>query len=975
MITRFSLCGVLLVVASLALPSVILIGQGGGPTSGGVAPGQREGLIVVPFLNLSGQSADEWIGAAIAETVVADLKNAGSPFVLSPEAVRDALRIRASGLNASDGQAIALSRELKAVWLVAGAYQRSGDLVRITARLIDVRTGEITRTAKLDGRATDIFALQDRVTSALGIGAGGSGAARPDQAAERGPTAPTAPPLGGTPAARESAAAASAPAGAPPRGRAGGAGRPSPRGEAAVRGAAAAPAPPPIPPATLSRSPEGAVTVRAVRVSEPIKVDGRLDERVYKEVPAIVEYIQQEPQEGEPVSEKTESWVLFDDKNIYVSTRCWDSHPERNVANERRRDAGAIFQNENFSVIFDTFHDKRNGMFFQTGSLGGLRDGLVTDFNFNIDWNGVWDARTEKFDGGWTVEMAIPFKTLRYNNGPNQIWGINLRRVVKWKNEYASVMPLPAFLTTLRAFQRVSFAATLVGLEVPGAGKALELKPYGISGLRTDVNAKPAPFRNQVNRDYGLDAKYGITNSVTMDLTYNTDFAQVEDDTRQVNLTRFNLQFPERREFFLEGRGIFAFGEAGTAGSANSNTPILFFSRQIGLNTAGTTASPVPIVGGGRVTGKAGKYSIGFLNIQQDDDASAAARATNFTVMRVKRELLGRSNVGMMYTRRQETAGGSLGAAETYGIDGVFAASQSLTVNSYLARTRSPGVSGKDMSYTAKVDYNSERYGFQAEQLGVGTNFRPQVGFLRRVDFQRSFALARFSPRPARIHMKAIRQFTYQVSGEYLTNNAGRRDWTEAIGLFAMELQNSDKLTVSYLRDYEYIPRPFAIDTRSDTTVPVGGYNYQSGLVSYQLGTQHTIAGSVSYQQGTLYAGTRRTLGMSAGRVELSSRLLLEPTTSVHWADLPWGTFRTMVLANRTTFTVTPRMYVSSLVQYSSTIHALSTNTRLRWEYRPGSELFIVYSDGRDTDIIAHNSLPQLTNRAFIVKMNKLFRF
>ena len=455
--------------------------------------------------------------------------------------------------------------------------------------------------------------------------------------------------------------------------------------------------------------------------------------------------------------------------------------------------------------------------------------------------------------------MVIPFKTLRYASGPNQVWGVNFRRIVQWKNEYSYVTPIPASLTTGTGMMYVSFAATLVGLEVPQSGMNLDLKPYGIASRRADFNATSAPLENTITRDYGLDAKYGLTKSLTLDLTYNTDFAQVEDDTQQVNLTRFNLQFPERREFFLEGRGISAFGGKraafggpGARSSANSNVPILFFSRQIGLNTVGTTAFAVPIVGGGRVTGKAGKYAIGFLNIQQDDDVAASARATNFTVLRVKRDVLRRSNVGMIYTRRQETGASSPDAGETYGIDALFSISQFLSVNGYIARTRAPGISSNDTSYTASVDYATDRYGLQAEHLGVGMNFKPQVGFLRRADFRRSFLLARFSPRPARTYMKAIRHFTYQGSGEYVTNTSGRLDWTEMIGLFAIELQNSDKLTVSYVRDYELIPKPFVIDTRSHTTVPVGGYDYQHGLISYGLGRPHAISGTISYQQGTL---------------------------------------------------------------------------------------------------------------------------
>ena len=728
---------------------------------------------------------------------------------------------------------------------------------------------------------------------------------------------------------------------------------------------AAAPAPPPVAPATVSRSAEGGVTVRAVRIAEPLRVDGRLDESVYATVPAITDFIQQEPREGEPATEKTEVWIFFDTRNLYIATRCWDSHPERDVANELRRDSNGIFQNENIGIALDTFHDRRSGFVFMANSLGGIRDLAVTDeTNANADWNTVWDARTAKFEGGWTMEVVIPFKSLRYQSGPDQVWGINVRRTVRWKNELSFLAPVPAFLTG-NGLLSVSFAAPMVGLDLPASGKNLEIKPYAISGLRTDRAAKPS-FFNKGDGNVGFDVKYGVTKSLTFDATYNTDFAQVEDDLQQVNLTRFNLFFPERRDFFLEGQGIFAFGGAGTGGGGNfNNTPVLFFSRRIGLNSG----RPVPIVGGGRITGKAGAYSIGVLNIQSDRDEAAAARPTNFSVLRVKHDLFRRSYVGALYTRRAETDGGT-GAGDTFGVDALYSASRSLNINAYFGRTRTPGVHRDDTSHLARFDYNADRYGLQFEHLYVGGHFDPQVGFLRRTDFTHKFAQARFSPRPARTHMKAVRRFIYQGNIEYFKNGAGRLDTRETEGLFEVEFLNTDHLNVNYVGDYEFIPRPFVIAT--GVTVPVGGYDYQSGQISYFLGQQRTFSGTLAYQQGSLYGGTKRTFSVSGARLELSSHFAIEPIVSANWVKLPWGDFSSTVVSGRHTYTLTPRMFVSALLQYNSSAHTLSTNARLRWEYQPGSEIFVVYSDGRDT---ALKGFPTLVNRAFIVKVNRLLRF
>ncbi len=715
-----------------------------------------------------------------------------------------------------------------------------------------------------------------------------------------------------------------------------------------------------VPPETITRTAEGGVNIRAVRIPEGLTLDGRLDEPYYREVPSISGFIQLDPVEGAPATEKTEVWIFFDDTNLYVSALCWDSEPDRMIANEMRRDSNNIFQNQNFTVALDTFNDKRNSVFLQTSPLGAQRDMAVTDDGTSTDanWNAVWDVRTERFDQGWTAEFAIPFRSLRYDANPDQVWGLILRRIVRRKNERAFIPPMPAYLGT-RAIFTISMGASLT-LETPQRGLNLELKPYAIAGLRTDREATPA-FNNRIDHDVGLDAKYGVSNGLTLDLTYNTDFAQVEEDTRQVNLTRFSQFFPERREFFLEGQGLFEFGAGGALGgrAVGNNTPVLFFSRRIGLNNG----RPVPIAGGARLTGRVGAYSLGMLNIQARDDEPSNSPPTNFSVIRVKRDILERSNIGVLYTRRDERGAP---ARQTFGVDGLYSFSPSLNFNAYYAQTDKPGVTNGNVSYLTRFGYAGDRYGLQLERLKVGERFNPEVGFLRRTDFVRHFAQARFSPRPGG---DRIRRFIYQGSIEYIENNQGRLDFREQSGEFGIEFFNSDLLTIRYTRDYEFIPNPFEI--ASNVTVPLGGYTYQSLLAEYVLGGQHKLSGTVSFQQGSLYGGTKRTLGLRGGRIDFTSRFALEPNFSLNWVSLPGGEFTSSVIAERTTFTITPRMFVSALTQYSSNSQTFTTNARFRWEYRPGSELFVVYSDGRDT---GSDGFPPLVNRAFIVKINRLFR-
>ena len=725
-------------------------------------------------------------------------------------------------------------------------------------------------------------------------------------------------------------------------------------------------APAPIPPETITRAADGSVTVRAFRVSGPVEVDGRLDEEFYRTTPPFGGFIQQDPVEGAPATEQTDAWIFFDDDTLYVAARCWDSHPEREIVNEMRRDSNSIIQNEGITISFDTFNDKRNSVFFQTNALGAQRDAAITDESSqNTDWNTVWDVRTQRSDRGWTVEFAIPFKSLRYDSSPQQVWGFNMRRTIRWKNEWAYLTPMPAYMSQ-RAIWLVSLGATLVGIETPSKSLNLELKPYSIGGLRTDLRASPS-FRNKLDRNAGVDLKYGLSKSLTLDLTYRTDFAQVEDDTQQVNLTRFNQFFPERREFFLEGVGIFAFGGTGTGGGGN--TPIMFFSRRIGLNNS----RQVPIVGGGRVTGRVGDYSIGVLNIQSARDDESGSRATNFSVVRVKRDILRRSNVGVLYTQRNETEAAGRPAGHTLGVDGSFSLSPNLFMTGYLARTDAHGVTDRNTSYMARFDYNNDRYGLFAERLAVAERFNPEVGFLRRSDFLRNFGSVRFSPRPARGRLPWVRRFVYYGSLEYLENTAGRLDFRDQEASFEVEMQNSDLAGATYRRNYEFIPfvpgRPFEISP--GIVVPVGGYDYGNLSVYYSFGTQHRLSGTASYQQGTLYGGTKRTVRFGGGRMEITPQFALEPSVETNSVALPWGRFNTTLMTERTTYTITPRMYVSALTQYSSSSRTFSTNARFRWEYQPGSEMFVVYSDGRDTQTAG---FPRAFNRAFIVKVNRLFR-
>ena len=721
---------------------------------------------------------------------------------------------------------------------------------------------------------------------------------------------------------------------------------------------------PPVPPATINRDASGQATVRAVRLTSPLRIDGRLDEAIYGDVPPMSDFIQQEPKEGAPATEKTDAWVFFDDTNLYVVCRCWESDPAKIVANEMRRDNQNLVSNDQFGWSIDTFHDRRNGMIFEVGAGGGRTDGQVSnERQFSFDWNPIWEVKTARFEGGYVVEAALPFKSIRYRPGVEQVWGIQMRRRNMAKNEYSYLNPVPASVGMGGHF-RVSLAATLVGIEAPSGSRNLDIKPYATASLTTDKAARPA-VNGDTGGDIGVDVKYGVTQSLTADFTVNTDFAQVEADEQQVNLTRFNLFFPEKRDFFLENSGIFSFGAATTMAGAAGETPLLFHSRTIGLYQG----REVPIRAGARLSGRAGPFTIGALNVQSGDDALSAAEATNFTVVRLRRDVLNRSNVGVIATNRTVGADG-LGASQSYGADGSFSFGSDLIFNGYWAQTRTENVaSGDDTSYRAYVDYDADRFGVQFDHLMVGRQFDPQLGFLRRRDMSKNAGVLRFSPRPK--DSRRIRRYTYQATLNFIDNaTTGQPESKSVEGRFAIDLQNSDVLTATYTDRYEFLPAPFRI--APDVTLPVGGYDFGSGKLSYNFGRQRRLSGNLALEKGTFYDGNITTWSATSGRLNVAPRFSLEPSVSINQVDVSTGEFTTKLVTTRATFTMTPLMFVSALLQFNSGSNTFATNVRFRWEYSPGSELFVVYNDQRDT---LGRSYPDLVNRAVVLKINRVTRF
>ncbi len=710
--------------------------------------------------------------------------------------------------------------------------------------------------------------------------------------------------------------------------------------------------------------------MRTVRLPGPLVLDGRLDEPFYQEVAAVGDFVQQEPFEGEPATEKTEVWVFFDEEYVYVSARNWESEPGRRVMSDMQRDARNLYNNDHFGVLFDTFNDGRNGYYFYANAQGGMSDGELSNEAPNSNWNGLWEVRAEDFDGGWGVEFRFPFRSMRFKEGGG-IWGVNFRRIVRWKNEVSYLTAVPQSYGR-RGLMVVSAAGTLVGLESPGRSLNLDVKPYLLGSSLTDRTSEPE-LVNEGTGEFGLDAKWALTQSLVADFTYNTDFAQVEDDEAQVNLTRFSVFFPEKREFFLEGQDYFQFGSGGSFGGGGggfgpSVTPVVFYSRRIGLEDG----SAVPILAGGRLLGRNKGFQVGALHIVTDGlaetESAHSVAGSTFSVLRVNRDVMSRSSVGMIVTRRA-SADESIGANYAFGTDASLVFTNELSLQGYWATTRTSGVTApENTSYRGRFNWNADRAGVEAEHLYVGEDFSPEVGFLRRSAFRRSYGKARYSPRPQ--GMPGVRKLFFEGSADFYHDTSGDLESRTIEGEFKMEFVSTDSLTFGYSSSFERLDEPFTV--ASGVEVPVGRYAFRQGKIDYMLSPSRRVSGFLSVTRGEFYDGTI-TSASWRGRMEFSSRLYAEPRLSVSYVSSPHGNGSSNALGSRLTYTLTPRMFVGALVQYQSRSHSLTTNARFRWEYQPGSELFVVYSDGRGGEDERFSS--RIANRSMVVKVTKLFRW
>jgi hypothetical protein len=696
--------------------------------------------------------------------------------------------------------------------------------------------------------------------------------------------------------------------------------------------------------------------LKAVKTDEEIIIDGKLNEPAWAGAPVASDFIQNEPRPGEPASEKTEARILYNDKYIYFGLVMSDSWTNEMITNELKKDFNTD-DGDSVRVVLDTFQDERNGYIFATNAEGAKYDAQMINEGREINgsWDGIWYVKTSRFSDGWIAEIGIPLKTLKFRAGQRQTWGINFHRHLRshGRNEDSFWSPLPRIYD----LERVSLAGTLEDLEEIKPGASLKIKPYvTASALKTGTNSYKG------DGDFGFDAKYGITTGLTWDFTYNTDFSQVEADEQQINLTRFSLFFPEKRDFFLENSGIFQFGAAGagvmggTRQNSVSNDMIFFFSRRIGLSDDGNA---IPILGGTRLTGRAADWEIGLLNMEQRDYEDT--RATNFTVARLRRNILTNSDIGVMMTNK-DVEGSHYN--RLIGGDANFRFGQAVSVNAYAVKSFSPlpGRDTKNMAARLHFGYTDKVWNFKATYTGIQENFTNEMGFVPRTGVRKFAGNLAYQWRPAAVR-KYIRSVNPHIQSEYILDPRGNTDTRYTDYHVSINFQDGAFAEPGMNQSLELIRAPFTISNRRGLKIPAGLYKFQEYFILARSDRSRALSANATWSAGTFYGGYKHTYQIGATyRVNYKLKTSLTYTQNNISLPQPNGHFKTHLLITRFDYSFSTSVFLNALVQYNSDSKQWSSNVRFNIIHRPLSDLFVVYNERR-------NSVSgDLMDRALILK-------
>jgi hypothetical protein len=671
------------------------------------------------------------------------------------------------------------------------------------------------------------------------------------------------------------------------------------------------------------------MTAERLSEGERIVLDGRLDEPVWQRAMPAEDFRQQEPGEGTPPTERTEVRIVYSAEVLYIGAMLFDSDPSGIKGYQKRRDAG-LGSDDRFMWILDTFLDGRSAYFFEINPAGLMGDGLLrqsSGSNISKSWDGIWEARVSRHAQGWSAEIQIPFRTLNFNPASEE-WGINFQRTIRRKNEEL----LWSGWRRTEGLFRPATAGRLRGLHELSQGVGLEVRPYGSATHRM------AEGHGVGVGDVGADFGYSLTPSLRVALTVNTDFAETEVDDRQINLTRFPLFFPERRQFFLEGSSIYQFA------GANGVTP--FFSRRIGL----ASGEPVPIVYGARLGGQAGAYEVGALQLRTGTQGSTPAES--FTVARAKRALFAQSSIGVIYTRRAADDGAAvvLPDGHTLGVDvdlytSRFLQDKNLQFEAFSAWHTDP-VRGGDSSardrsvYGFRLNYPNDIWQAHVSYREFGEAFNPAVGFASRNGFRRLQPQVSWNPRPAR--WPAIRQFEFQTRLEYLTDLDGVLE-TRAIGATPLRIRfrSGDQFSVNVVNQYERLINPFRI--ADGIVLPSGEYSANGYSIDARTASQRPLSFNVGLNGGQFWSGTIVAWDFGVD-VRPTPSVSLGTDMQLQSVDLPQGSFSTALTRVSASWYPTPWTSLTTRMQFDDVSDRLGLNVRLRWIVRPGSDFYFVYA-------------------------------
>ena len=689
---------------------------------------------------------------------------------------------------------------------------------------------------------------------------------------------------------------------------------------------------------------------QAVRIPNgKISVDGRMSEPEWQTADPATDFVQQQPDEGRPATHNTEMRFLYDDEYLYLGGMLHEDEPGKLVTNELKRDFNAR-DGDLLVVVLDTFYDKLNSYDLQTNPGCALRDSQSYDDGrtINANWDAVWFCRSTVEGATWYVEEAIPFKQLRFPSRDEQTWGLQILRLIRHRNEFTIWNPVPRQFNQFKT----SYEGVLDGIRDVRPGRNVRFKPFATGQVRR------ANGVNHTDGDGGFDTKIGLGTNLVLDGTYRTDFSQVEADAQQVNLTRFNLFFPEKREFFLENQGAF---QIGPPAASNSNL-VPFFSRTIGLSDTG---NPIPIVGGLRVTGKIGRNQIGALNMQTEREERvglASLPAANASVLRYGREFLSNSMAGVFYMDKER--GGV--SNRVVGSDMRFYPTRAWNLDALVMRSDRTGV-GSGMAWRGGAAYTSGLDVASVSYTSLGHTFQDDLGFIPRqgVNILASDYFRRWRPKAT---LQWIREYRPELSYSRYTADSVVQTATLTPSVTA-EFVDASTVSVSMTRDEEALTRAFRPQgIPAGFSIPADRYTFNTGEVQYNPSNSHVLAPSADVRFGEFYNGNRTGFTIGA-RARLSEKLATTFGFSRDQIDLPDTSFHTDLASLRIDASFSTGMFLNAFVQYNNVTHQLLSNIRYDFIHHPLSDIFIVYNETRDTDGAVAPS------RAIIVKVTHLLSF